>query len=192
MDKHRRVVFALLAVIVCLSFSSMPASAKDSGRIEVRTAYAELEEGVFFINANLDYLLSEKALEALASGVTLNIELQIDVNQVRRYIWDSNIASLRQRYQLSFHALTERYLVANLNSGERESFADLGSALTHLGRVVHLPIIDEALLDADARYQAALRAVMDVKELPGPLKLLSLVWGDWRVVSETYTWPLRQ
>lgn len=187
-----RALISLLAVLVLAQFPPPAQGAKSKGEVEVRSAYAEVEDGVYFIRARLDYTLGSSALEALNNGVTLNIELQIFVNRVRRFIWDDTVASLKQHYQLSYHALTQRYLVANLNSGERESFGDLSSALVHLGDIGHLPVIDQALLNEDDRYQVGLRAVVDVKELPGPLNLLSLVWGNWRIVSEWYTWPLRQ
>jgi hypothetical protein len=187
-----RTLISLLAVLVFAQFSPSALSAKSKGDVEIRSAYAEAEEGVYYIRARLDYTLGSSALEALKNGVTLNIELQIYVNRVRRFIWDDTVAELKQRYQLSFHALTQRYLVANLNSGGRASFGDLSSALVYLGDVGHLPVIDQALLDQDDRYRVGLRAVVDVKELPGPLNLLSRVWGNWRIVSEWYTWPLRQ
>ena len=187
-----RALISLLAVLVLAQFSPSALSAKSKGDVEIRSAYAEVEDGVYYIRARIDYTLGSSALEALENGVTLNIELQVDVNRVRRFVWDDTVADLSQRYQLSFHALTQRYLVANLNSGERESFGDLSSALVHLGDVGHLPVIDQALLDQGDRYRVGLRAVVDVKELPGPLNLLSRVWGNWRIASEWYTWPLRQ
>jgi hypothetical protein len=187
-----RALLCLLAALVLAQFSPSAQGAKSKGDVEIRSAYAEVEDGVYYIRARLDYTLGSSALEALGNGVTLNIELQVFVNRVRRFMWDDTVADLSQRYQLSFHALTQRYLVANLNSGERVSFGDLSSALVHLGDVGHLPVIDQALLDEDDRYRLGLRAIVDVKELPGPLNLLSRVWGNWRIVSEWYTWPLRQ
>lgn len=186
-----RVAIGLLLAVLFMSAAG-PTVAKDKGRVEVRSAYTQLEDGVYYLVARLDFTLNKAALEALDNGVTLNFELQIELTQSRRYIWDTSVASLRQQYQIGFHALTQRYLVANLNSGERESFADLDSALVHLGLVEHLPVIDQALLDNDARYRVALRAILDVKELSGPLRWLSLVWGDWRIASEWYTWPMRE
>ena len=188
-----QVKFVLSAALAFLCFTGIAvAQDNEDGSVEVRSAYTELEEGVFYLNARLDYTLSRAALEALENGVTLNIELQIEVTQSRRFIWDKSVASLRQQYQLGYHALTQRYLVANLNSGERQSHADLDSALMYLGRVEHLPVIDQAILDGDARYRVGLRAILDVKELPGALKLLSVVWGNWRIASKWYTWPLTQ
>ena len=83
-------------------------------------------------------------------------------------------------------------MVVNSNTGDADSFADIDAALDHLGRVESLPLIDEALLDERARYDVALRAIVDVRELKGPLKVLSRFWGDWRIASDWYTWPLRQ
>ena len=100
-------------------------------------------------------------------------------------------ARLKQRYRLSYHALTDRYVVANLNSGDTVSFPDLDAAMSYLGRVDRLPLIDASLLEDGARYEAAARVVLDVKDLSGPLKFLSRFWGDWKVASERYKWPLR-
>lgn len=188
----RRALVALAATLVVL-LAPLQAVAQDSrkGRIDVRSAYTEFEDGVFFLSARVEYRLSRQALEALNKGVALNAELQINLVQMRRFIWDAGVANLRQRYQLSFHALTQRFVVLNLNSGESESFADLESALANLGTIERLPIIDAALLDRNDNYEIALRSVLDIKELPASVRLLSLVWGDWRVASDWYTWRLR-
>jgi hypothetical protein len=188
----RRALAGLAATLVVL-LAPLQAAAQDSskGRIDVRSAYTEFEDGVFFLSARVEYRLSRQALEALNKGVALNAELQINLVQMRRFIWDAGVANLRQRYQLSFHALTQRFVVLNLNSGESESFADLESALANLGTIERLPIIDAALLDRNDNYEIALRSVLDIKELPASVRLLSLVWGDWRVASDWYTWRLK-
>ena len=186
-----RETLCLLALL-CMGAGAAWADDDSSGSVEIRTAYAELREGVFYVNGRVEFSLSEAAFEALAKGVRLDVELRIDVNRSRRFIWDDTVADLRQRYRLNYHALTERYVVVNANTGDAESFASIDAALDYLGSVQELPLIDEALLDRDARYEVAMKAVVDVKELKGPLKLLSRFWGDWRIASDWYTWPLRQ
>lgn len=186
---------ALAGVVLALAALLVPAAsqAQDArkGRIEVRSAYTVREDNVYFLVARIDYRLSREAQEALANGVALNIELQINLTRTRRLMWDAGIASLRQRYELSFHALTERYVVLNLNSGESASYQELATALAALGAVDRLPLIDAALLDEDDRYEIAMRSVLDIKELPASVRLLSLVWGNWRMASEWYSWRLR-
>jgi hypothetical protein len=165
--------------------------ADDEGRVKVRSAYAELRDGVYYLNARLDYRLGDEALSALRSGVPLDLELQINVLQRRRYLWDATEASLRQNYQLSYHALSQRYIVRNVNSGEQTSFATLDAALAELGRVRDLPIIDASLLGEGSRYAVRLRAIVDIRELGGPLSVLTFFWNDWRIASDWYRWPLQ-
>ena len=167
------------------------ASAQVQPRFEVRSAYMELIDDVYYLNARIDYGLSEAALEVLMKGVPLTMALQIEVIRERRYLLDDEVASLRQRYQLQFHALSERYLVRNLNSGQQTSFSSLEAAVRSLGTVVRLPVLDNALLEPGRRYVARMRAVLDIREFPGPLRLLAALRDEWRLTSEWYVWPLR-
>jgi hypothetical protein len=158
--------------------------------IDVRSALTRLQAGVWFLDADIDYTLNETALEALENGLALDIELTIRLTQRRRIIWDPTFAELKQRYQLQYHALTERYILRNLNSGEQASFGTLSSALVELGTVRGLPIIDDALLSRGERYNVAIRAVVDIKQLGGPLAVIRLLWNDWRITGDWVTWRL--
>lgn len=161
------------------------------GRFDVRSAGSRLVDGVYYLSARVDYRLSEEALDALDSGLTLTVQLQIEVQRVRRFLPNAEVATLEQSYQLSYQPLSERYVVRNQNSGEQSSHATLFSALSDMGRVTDLPVIDAALLDADARYAIRVRAVLDQNTLPGPLRMLAF-WGDsFRLESEWYTWTLK-
>ena len=56
------------------------------------------------------------------------------------------IAALVQRYEVNYHALSQRWLVRNLNTGEQFDFGSLaGGARAHL-EIRGLPILDAALL----------------------------------------------
>jgi hypothetical protein len=184
----------LAALLLALFPWATPLADSDSarGQVEIRSAYTEFRDDVFYVNARIDYRLNQSALDALENGVRLNVELDVDVRRRRRLIWDPAVAELRQRYRLSYHALSERYVVSNLNSGDVASFSDLATALSQLGRIDRLPLIDAPLLDDDSRYDVSIRAVLDVKDLPGPLNLLSRFWGDWRIASERYSWRLER
>lgn len=163
----------------------------DPGHFEVRSARLELDEGVYFLNAAIDYRLSSEAREALESGVPLRIRLEVGFIHPRRFWFDNEDATLNQLYQLEYHALSERYIVQNLNSGVQDSFATLYAALNFLGRVEHLPLLDAAVLDAGRDYDVRLRAVLDVEQFPGPLRLLAFWRRDWSLASDWYRWRLQ-
>lgn len=177
----------LVAGALLLSFAR-PLPAADG--LAVSDATTRLEEGVWYLDANVDYTLNRTALDALASGLLLDIELDIRLERRRRIIWDAEFAALKQRYQLQYHALTERYIVRNLNSGEQASYASLPAALAYLGEVRGLPLIDDALLEPGERYYVEAQAVVDIRGAGGPLAVIRVFWNDWRIESEWIRWRL--
>lgn len=163
----------------------------DPGRFDVRSASTELEGGVYLLTARIEYQLSTDARNALQAGVPLNVRLDVEFIHNRRFWFDNTVASLRQRFQLEYHALSERYLVINLNGGQQESFGSLFAALNYLGRIDKFPLIDASLLEDDRDYRLRLRAYLDVEKFPGPLRLLAFWRRDWSLASDWYQWPLR-
>lgn len=163
----------------------------DPGFFEVRSAMAELRGGVYYLNAVIGYRLSTEAIDALHSGVPLGIRLDVEIIHPRRWWFDDDSNTLRQSYQIDYHAISERYIVLNINSGEQASFASLLSALEYVGRVERLPLIDSAVLEDDRGYYVRMRASLDQEQFPGPLRLLAFWRRDWSIASEWYRWPLR-
>lgn len=188
----RRLQRAFMVFVLCSAGLVADAQDDDPGHFEVRSASVELRSGVYFLSAYIEYRLSAESREALEAGVPLAFRIDVEIEHPRRFWFDNTIAPLRQRYQLEYHALSERYLVHNLNSGEQASFSTLFSALNHLGRVRDLPLIDAALLDEHREYTVRLRAVLDVERLAGPLRLLAFWRRDWSLASEWYEWPLAE
>ncbi len=162
------------------------------GYFEVRSATTEIVEGVHTLDARLQLVLSSEALAALESGVTLTIELQMQIIRVRRWIVDDVEAELAVRYELEYRPLSQRYIVRNLNSGEQDSFATLYSALNSLGRIQGLPVIDDALLRANRAYRVRLRAMLNTQQYPATLRLLFFWRGQWQLQSEWFEWLLER
>ncbi len=181
--------WAWAAGLICLFLGSLPAAA--DGRFEVRSAGARQVEGVYYIDARVDYRLSDKALEALQSGLELNIQLQVEVIRKRAFLPDARVAELSQNALLSYQPLSQRYLVKSENSGEQSSYATLFSALNSIGRVQQLPVIDVALLDPESTYRMRVRSVLDQDTLPGPLRLLAFWSEGFRLASDWYGWTLK-
>lgn len=157
-------------------------------RFEVRSAYVEPSEGVYQLNATLQFELPEGAREAVRHGAPLTLHVDIVVKRERSYWLDETVAALGQDYELSYHALSERYLIRNLNSGEQSSYATLDSALDALRVISGLPILDKALVIPERRHDISVRASLDVRTIPDALRLILFWADDWRQRSDWYTW----
>ena len=178
----------VIAWAVVLAAFCLTARAQVLQRFEVRSAYIEPAEGVYQLNATLVFDLPEGARAAVREGVPLSLDLDIVLRRSRRYWLDETVATLGQHYELIHHALSERYLVRNLNSGEQSSFATLDAALDSLRVLSNLPILDQSLVISDARHEISLRAHLDIRTMPDALRLIVFWANDWRQDTEWYTW----
>jgi hypothetical protein len=179
-----------IALCASLILSAVPAASAVDHRFEIRSAYVELRDGVYLLNARLDFTLPVGAQEAIRDGVLLTLDLEIVVDHRRRLWPDDTVAMLEQRYEVGFHALSERYLVRNLNSGELTSFPTLESAIDSLSLIADLPILDRSLVDPQLNYEVNLRATLDVRSMPEALRFL-LFWVDsFKQSTDWYAWPL--
>ena len=186
----RRGCGLLLGLLLgLLPVAATAADAEPAGFV-IRTAYTELLNGVYYLNADVDLSLSNDAVNALENGLPLTVVLQIEIIKHHSWWWDKKIATLEQRYQISYHALTQRFIITNLNSGDQQSFASYRDAITSLGQVSDLPVIDANLLQPDTRYDIRMRAALDIKDFPGPLQLIASLFKGWDLTSDWYEWVL--
>lgn len=159
-------------------------------RFEVRSAFVEPAGGVWQLGARLELSLFEEAEAALREGVPLTVTLDVEVTTERRFLPDETVATLSQRWQLEYHALSERYLVTNLNSGEQEAYSTLPAALEALVQIRGLPVLDESLIQKGRRYDFGVRASVEVGGMPDTVKVL-MFWRQWKRSTEWYRWSVR-
>lgn len=190
--KARKYALLVLLAPFVLGTGLAQDDVEREGYFEVRSASTEQVEGVHTLDARLQLVLSSEALAALESGVTLTIELQLQVIRVRRFYIDNIEAELAVRYELEYSPVSQRYIVQNLNSGDQDSFATLYSALNSLGRVQGLPVIDDALLADDRSHRVRLRAMLNTERYPAALRVLFFWRGQWQLQSEWFEWSLER
>lgn len=184
--KWRRMAWACLGVCVIGGWATSAAAQQ----FTVSSATTKLVGTVYHLDASLKYEFSASALSALDSGVTLTLVLDIEVYSASRYLWDDVIATLEQRYEVSYHALSDQYLLRNANSGSQFYHPSLDAALATLGKIEQLPIIDAHLLEDDQHYMVRVKSRLDLDGLPVPLQLNAYVSSDWWLSSGWYSWDL--
>lgn len=155
----------------------------------VRHVDIHLQQQVFLLNADIHYGFSSEALEALHNGVPLTIRIDIEIERPREWWWNISLASLQQGYRLQYHALSDQYLLQNLNSGAQYAFHSRAAALEALGRLRDFPLIDQQFLQAGEAYLLRLQARLDIEALPAPLRPIAYITPAWRLKSDWYQWP---
>jgi hypothetical protein len=175
---------ALLAV-----WSALACADALDGVLEVRSAYVNIDNGVFLLHARVEYPVNPAIRSALRDGVTLTFDLETRVDRERRFWFNANIVELTLRRELAYHAVSDRYVVRDVKSDEQETFPTLDEALAYLGKVDGWPVLVEPQLTG-GNFVISVRAGVRRGKLPASLRALMFWAHDWSRVSEWYSWSL--
>jgi hypothetical protein len=178
----------LLPMLLCL-LAGNDTAARETRIVEARTL---LVDDIYRLGATVDFDFNDTLEDALHNGVPLLIELRIELLRERPWLWPELVAELRQRFKLEYHALSRRYLVKNFSTGGQHSLASMSDALSYIGNIYDLPLIDAQLLQKNQRYSVRMRADIDVEALPTPVRLWAYLGSEWSLKSKWYRWPLQQ
>jgi Domain of unknown function (DUF4390) len=175
--------------ILALGLCGMALAAALDGVLEVRSAYVNIDKGVFLLHARVEYPESTSIRDALRDGITLTFDLDARVERDRHLWFNSSIVDLTLRRELTYHAVSDRYVVRDIKNGDQSTFATLDDALDFLGKVDAWPIIVEPQLDGGS-YTISVRAGVRRGNLPSTMRALLFWTDDWARVSDWYTWTL--
>ena len=183
-------VFA--AGLLCFLATTTAFAAPRESELLIRGAQAAVDEDTLELDTQLYLQLPKGALKAIDGGLSLHLTYQIEVSRVRRWLPDADIASIEQEFELTYHALSQRYLVRNLNTGEQQDFGTLDAALARISEVKGLPVLDASLLPPGPEYEGRVRAVLDMASAEDAFGWLLFWTDDWSAASDWYTWTPRR
>jgi len=186
------LLLLLFAAIGAGPVSPARADALD-GVLEVRTAYVSVEQGALLLFARVAYPVNDDIRAALKDGLTLSFDLDVVINRERRFWMDETVWEYQLRRELSYHAVSERYLTRDVSAGNEQHFyASLEEALEALGTVDAYPILTTSQLSTNRQYRVSLRAGVRRGRLSDTLRVLLFWTDDWHRESEWFSWSLQR
>jgi hypothetical protein len=174
------------AVVVC---TLAIASAATAAEFTIRRAEIGIVNGIYAVSADIDYQFSAEARAALSNGVVLSVEVEIELRQHRKRLWDPVVGRVVRTYRLKRHELSEQFVVIDVTAERSRSFETLDGALDALGGLDSIPVVDQPKLVAGVKHYARVRTRLDREALPAPLRLSAYVRPAWRLSSGWHRWP---
>jgi len=180
----------ILFVALLGAAAGFAAHAQEDGRFEVRNAYVELVSDSWHLDVRLDLALANAARQAFEEGVPLVLALEIEGTLDRRFLPDETVVSLTRKWQIAYDAISQRFVVTDVKSGEHVSHASQAEALEALARISGIPIANTETLPAGVRFDMRVRATVEIGDLPAAVRML-LFWKGWSRTTEWYAWKVR-
>ncbi|EGV33689.1 hypothetical protein ThidrDRAFT_0378 [Thiorhodococcus drewsii AZ1] len=176
-------------IALCLAVAlASPILAEDD--FDVRQAQIRLVDGVYRLSAQIDFNLSDNALEALGNGVPLTIVTHIQVRRTEAWMWEDSLLDLQIRNAIRYKPLSENYEVYRLPGSTGRSFVTREAAIRALGELNDLQLVDQKDLDPDEDYEVQLKVFLDIEQLPLPLRPLAYLMPSWKLASGWTKWPI--
>lgn len=185
--------WAIVGAVAVLALGSAPLRAEEGpldGDFAVQSASIVAEAGVLQLDALIQYPINGRIRTALQDGVTLSFEVDIVISRHRRLWFDETLQTLQLSRELSYHVVSDRYVVRDSGADQQQSFASLESALEQLGRIEHQPVMVVNQLRGDPPFDVAVRAGIRRGRLPAAMRLLAFWRADWYRTSPWYAWTL--
>jgi hypothetical protein len=179
-------VFARLVLAGFLWALASPAAADFS----IREASSRFEDGVYFVDAFIDFEFSDTALEALENGVPLTLVVEVRIQREGGWFWNRNLVSRKLRYEIRYHALSGLYEIVDPETGIQERFATRQAAMAKLGELHSIEVARSEELQEKRQHRVALRAFLDIESLPLPLRPLAYISPQWHLGTGWKKWRL--
>ncbi len=180
----------LVPLLCLLATLATPVQADEGDPFQVARADFTLDEDLLLLDLEVDSELPEYITIAIDQGFAVPFMFEVEIRAERKYWLDDRIVSLKQQYLLYHQPMLDAFVVQNVNSGERNYFADRKAAVHFVEVVYNYPMLDIGNLAADQAYYARARFGIDTDELPLPLKSSSLWDNDWDLQSDWFEWKV--
>ena len=180
-----RLLQALLLAMLLAGFSIHA-----HAQFAVISGQSKLAGGLLSTSARLTLKITGDPAQALSKGIGLTIVVQTQLYRASLASWYFKVANWEQRFRVEHHALSNRYTLTQVATGTTDDFPTLTetlSAIGHFATTVDLPAGAHENDDLQMRLQVSL----DRKSLPGPLKLVALIFKDWQLRSSWGRWKVK-
>ncbi len=127
--------------------------------------------------------------QALEKGVVLYFVNKFTLVEPRWYWFDNEVARIKTRTGLRYHALTKQYRLSN--TAFSRNYATLKDALLALQQLHDHPLTITHEIRPNVYYQAILRLWLDLTRMPKPFQVEALGSNAWNLSSNRLEWRMQ-
>ena len=175
----------------CIIFLWIITAYAQASEVNIEFATSSLVENRYLVDAYIEYDFDDEVITALTHGIPLRIDTHFKIKRERKWLWNPITRAETLSFQLQRHALSDHYLLTNLNSEEKEQFQYLDEALRTLGSINSHFLFDLETIDSQASYLGYLKSELNIEALPPPLRPIAYFSRHWQADSEWYEWLVK-
>lgn len=148
-------------------------------------------EAQIVLMGNLNFLLSKEALDAIDNGLPLSMTTELKIVNPGKWFFDNTVWVASYHQQIQYHALSQQYLVKDMQSDYAKAFLTKDAAIQALGSIKGFALTEKVEFHPMKKYELKVRSRVDINSLPTPLRPLAYLSDGWKLRSEWKTWPIR-
>ena len=136
------------------------------------------------ISSRLNIRLSDAAQLALERGIPLTLRIHF---RARRDSWlpGNTIAATEHVYEMAYLPLSEHYSLTDMATGEQQTFPRLRYLVSSLSTQEQVMPLGDL---APGNYLIEVRAELDLRKLPAPMRLPARISPEWRLSTDWHSW----
>ena len=192
MNKHidyRLQSFLCFGVILFFLFTASTVSYAQAD-IVISELNVEQVDDEILVACVVNYDIHDKVEIALDNGIQMTFSLLIELRQDRGYWPDATVATVNKSFNVKYHALSEHYVVMDVDNAVEKSFPRLRDAFVNQGQFENISLASLGLLLDEEEYYVRAKAFLSSENLPLPLRVKSYFSADWRPSSGWTRWPI--
>ena len=159
------------------------------GGIQVQSFKLTAVDDGYTVSIDSKIELNPTLVQALDKGVVLYFVNKFTLVEPRWYWFDNEVARIKTRTGLRYHALTRQYRLTD-NTFSR-NFTTLKDALLALQRLRDQPLTIKHELKSNVHYNAILRLWLDLTRMPKPFQVEALGSSAWNLSSDRLEWRMK-
>ena len=159
-----------------------------NGSIQVESFKLTAVDNGYTVSIDSKIELNPTLEQALEKGVVLYFVNKFTLVEPRWYWLDKEVARIKTRTGLRYHALTRQYRLTDRTSSS--NYSSLKDALLALQRLRDHTLTINHELKPNVHYNAILRLWLDLTRMPKPFQVEALGSSAWNLSSERLEWRM--
>ena len=184
-----RVTNLLLPGLLLCLFCAGPLAQEE---IVVEQVSTELSGDDYYLDARVDFNLDDDLLEALDHGMELDVRIIVRVRENRKWLWDRVYKETKIKFKLDHLPLSDVYIITDVRKSEQRQFDTLENALKYMGKVDRHLLLNTGEIAGGPKLGGLIKGVINVKDLPQPMKPVAFLINKWRSDSGWRKWVISQ